>query len=298
MSAKLRTHPPVARPFTAVAALLLAARLSSAAPADLSRLTFTERSPHSSFKEVCRAMEIDAAFFDRRDAAPGTYDLAKESFDVFVPPTYRPDAPHGLLVFLGARPEAFPREWLDALRRNRLILVSPVYRGESGSTPCRCGLALDAAHNMKKRYAIDDARVYVSGFSAGANIASQLIRGRPDVFRGALLLMGGPFYTSRGPDGFPDPAGRRAALPPAWKGKADAVRKETAVVLVRGERDTLFTPADARADAGELKKQGFERVALRVVPRLGHQGPAAGWFEKGVAALCADPKPREHGQRP
>jgi poly(3-hydroxybutyrate) depolymerase len=256
-----------------------------------SRLTFTERSPFSSLEEVCRAMEIDASFFDAPDRAPAKYDLAKESFDVFVPPAYKPDAPHGLLVYLSAAGEEFPREWLDVLRRHKLICVSPVYRGESGSTPCRCGLALDAVHNLKQRYAIDEARVYISGFSAGANIGSQLIRGRPDVFRGGLFLMGGPFYAPRErPAGRPNPDGPRDPLPPKWKGEADVVRKQTSVVIVRAESDTLFTPQDGRADAEALTREGFGRVTFLNIPRGGHRPPNAAWFEKGIAALSAAPK--------
>ena len=264
-----------------------------AAPVGHSRATYTERSPVSSLEEVCRSMEIDASAFDAPGRAPATYDLANESFDVFVPTTYKQKVPHGLLVYLGAANEPFPREWLDALRRHKLICVSPVYRGESGSAPCRLGLALDAVHNVKRRNAIDEERVYVCGYSAGATIASQLVRGRPDVFRGGLFLMGGPFYAPRdGPDGGPNRKGPGDPIPPAWKGEAEAVRKETALVLVRGEGDTLFPPEDGRADAEALTRGGFERVTLLTIPRQGHRRPDAAWFEKGVAALSASPKAR------
>jgi predicted esterase len=263
--------------------------------ADHSRVMFTERSPFSSLEEVCRAMEIDAKVFDQPNRAPATYDLANESFDVFVPPTYRRNVPHGLLVYLSASVEPFPNGWLDVLRRHKLICVSPVYRGESGSTPCRLGLSLDIVHNMKQRYDLDDARVYVGGYSAGATVASQLVRGRPDVFRGGLLLMGGPFYASREVrDGG---ANRKEArdpipIPPAWKGEAEVLGKHMTLVLVRGEGDTVFRPEDGRADAEALTREGFERVTLLTIPRQGHRRPNGAWFEKAVAALSAPPTVR------
>jgi dienelactone hydrolase len=296
----------MARLSCCVAVLVLIARPAPAAISGggtgdegRSRMTFTEPSPYSSLKEVCRAMEIDPRSFDAPNRAPATYDLAKESFDVFVPATYKPGDPHGLLVYLSANVEEFPREWLGALRRQKLICVAPVYRGESGSTPCRCGLALDAVHNLKARYALDAARVYVAGYSAGATIASQLVRGRPDVFRGGLLLMGGAFYVPRErPDG--GPPGRvaeREPVPPAWKGDAAAVRKGTTLVLVRGEADTLFSAAAGRADAEALKRDGFERVTLIALPRHGHAQPGAAWFEKGLVALSARPDAGTGGTR-
>ena len=263
-----------------------------------SRLTFSERSPFSSLEEVCRAMEIDASLFDAPDRAPATYELANESFDVFVPPSYEPDVPHGLVVYLSAAGEPFPREWIDVIRRHRLIWVSPVYRGESGSTPCRCGLALDAVHNLKRQYAIDEKRVYVAGYSAGATEASRLVRGRPDVFRGGLFLMGGPFYATRErAGGGPNRGGPRDPVPPAWKGEADVARKETVVVLVRGEGDTLFTPDDGRADAEALRREGFRRVTFFMVPRVGHRRPNGAWFERGIVALTGAPKAGHSGKR-
>jgi predicted peptidase len=236
-------------------------------------------------------MEIDASLFDAPYRAPATYELGNEAFDVFVPATYEANSPHGLVVYLSAAGEPFSREWLDVIRRHRLIWVSPVYRGESGSTPCRCGLALDVVHNMKRQYAIDEKRVYVAGYSAGATVASRLVRGRPDVFRGGLFLMGGPFYAPRErPDGGPDREGPREPILPAWKGEADVVRKETVLVLVRGEGDTLFPPEDGRADAEALRREGFGRVTFLRVPRVGHRRPNGAWFERGIIALTGGAK--------
>jgi poly(3-hydroxybutyrate) depolymerase len=49
---------------------------------------------------------------------------------------------------------------------------------------------------MKRLYRIDENRICVSGFSAGAGLASQLVCGYPDVFRGGYFLMGGGFCVS------------------------------------------------------------------------------------------------------
>src|SRR5512143_746532 len=62
-------------------------------------LTFAERSPLSALDVVLNRM--DMTNLSATNAASLEYDLASLSFEVVVPPTYRPDVPHGLFVWLG-----------------------------------------------------------------------------------------------------------------------------------------------------------------------------------------------------
>ena len=117
------------------------------------------------------------------------YDLAGLSFEVFVPRSYNPDVPHGLFVWMGVTD--VPPAWVDVLARHKLILV--VANTRKGH-PALYGPPLDAVHNLKKLYNIDEGRVYASGFSAGGQMATMMVRGFPEVFRGGLFLMGGHFY--------------------------------------------------------------------------------------------------------
>jgi hypothetical protein len=155
------------------------------APASTGRLhlTFTERSPLSTLDVVLRRM--DYTNLAASAAASLEYDLTRLSFEVFVPPTYRPDAPHGLFVWLGVT-DVSPT-WLKVLARHKLILVGAnTRRGH----PALYGPPLDAVHNLKKLYNIDPNRVYASGFSAGGALATMMVRGFPEVFRGGLFLYG------------------------------------------------------------------------------------------------------------
>jgi pimeloyl-ACP methyl ester carboxylesterase len=54
----------------------------------------------------------------------------------------------------------------------------------------RMPLALIAAANIMRQYPVDPSRVFVAGFSGGAQVALRLALAYPDVFRGAILNSG------------------------------------------------------------------------------------------------------------
>ena len=248
-------------------------------------LTFTEHSPLNTLDEVCRRMDIDLQSRSRSpsvvESARRGYDLANESFDVFVPPTYKPNVPHGLFVWTGVT--EVPPTWLRVFGRHKLIFISanPV-NGRIGFIRWR--LPLDAVHNMKNLYKIDEDRIYVSGFSAGGGVATYMVCGFPDVFRGGCFLMGGLFYTThKNENGRYEPTLER--LSPQWKGPLDQIKRDMRLVLMRAHGDTIYSPQEDRAQYEGLWLDGFERVDYIVVPGGGHNPPNASWFEKGIIAL-------------
>lgn len=240
------------------------------------RLTFTERSPYSEPNVVLGRMD-----YNRQTTALKTfeYDLASLSFEVFIPRTYHPDVPHGLFVWMGV--SDVPPAWMDVLARHKLILV--VANTRKGH-PALYGPPLDAVHNLKKLYRIDEDRVYASGFSAGSCVAMMMVRGFPEVFRGGLFLMGGHFYHSRKSE-----SGHREPTvegpPPTWKGALDQLKNATRLVIMKAENDTQWTADEGQANCQALLLDGFTHVQYLEVPGLGHVPPNAVWFQKGVAAL-------------
>src|SRR5207249_1578768 len=79
-------------------------------------LTFTEHSPLGELEQVLRrlgALHPPTA----KEKAQAEFDLAREPFDVFIPPNYRASVPHGLFVWIGVT-DASP-EWFDVLARHR-----------------------------------------------------------------------------------------------------------------------------------------------------------------------------------
>jgi predicted esterase len=242
-----------------------------------SHLTFTERSPFSSGDVVCQRMDYTNQ--PAGSALGLDYDLSSQTFEVVVPRSYRPEVPHGLLVWMGV--SEFSPAWLDALARHRLILASAnTVKGHVARYPA----PLDAVHNLKKRYRIDENRVYASGFSAGGAMAAIMVRAYPDVFSGGLFLMGGYFYHCRKtPSGQGEPT--VDAPSPAWKGPLDQIKKNVKLVIMKGGSDPEWTPQEGRSDYQALWLDGFVHVSYLEVPRLGHTHPDAFWFERGVRAL-------------
>jgi len=258
--------------------------------AGLQRLTFTERHPLGTLAETVRRLDIH---FDSMTPAAGAlakqqYDLASVPFEVFVPATYRPDAPHGLFVWVGVTPVS--RDWFDVLGRHKLISVTAIPVKGTGSIGfSRVRLPLDAVHNMKNLYRIDENRVYVSGFSAGAGVASSLVSGFPEVFRGGYFLMGGGFcVVHKTASGTYEPTLLRLA--PDWKGPPDQIKKDLRLVLMRAEGDTTYSPQEDRAQYTSLLLDGFQRVHYLVLPSGGHTPPNAQWFDRGLTLLESPPQ--------
>jgi hypothetical protein len=259
-------------------ASLPGAEASKSPPATGSlRLTFTESSPLSSNPVLLQRLDLtnQPASMDLL----GDYHLQSHPLEVVVPRTYRPTQAHGVFVWMGV--SDFPPAWLESLARHRLILVcANIRQGHVAPYPA----ALDAVHNVKRLYRVDEQRVYASGFSAGGQLAAIMVRAFPDVFHGGLFLMGGYFYHCHRPfKGQGEPTVESPS--PAWKGPMDEIKQNMRLVIMKGGSDPEWTPEEGRSDYQGLWLDGFRRVTYLEVRGLGHTHPDTLWFERGLAAL-------------
>src|SRR4051794_1851263 len=156
-------------------------------------LTFTDRAPITANKDMATRMGWDVA---AEEAAKIDYTLADESFEVYIPAGYDGSKPYGLFVFSSPSPSGRPpREWLKSLDEHHLIWVGPNKAGNDRIVRPRMGLAIDAALNMQKRFAIDPKRVFTAGVSGGGRVASMLGVSYADVFTGGgFYMIGCNFY--------------------------------------------------------------------------------------------------------
>jgi hypothetical protein len=245
--------------------------------------------------------EVEAAA--KKDGGEVDYNLSNETFEVFVPEDYKGDEPYGLLVWISAGPGGgVHREWLDVLRKHKLVWIGANNSGNNRTRWVRLGLAIDAADYMQKAYKIDPHRVYVSGGSGGGRCASTVAFGFPEVFTGgAYPIIGCNFYrvveAGPGEDGRPK-FYLRGLNRPAGK-LFNLIQKERRFVLLTGDNDPNQPQTKLYYDA--MKKDGFKYVTYIQVPGMGHQTPNAEWFEKGIVALdeprdavaAAQPAPQE-----
>jgi hypothetical protein len=135
---------------------------------------------------------------------------------------------------------------------------------------------------LKKQYNIDETRVYVSGFSAGANKAGTMCMRWPEIFSGGVFLMGGWFHDNRKLSNGRYDARMKDEV---WKGDLEKIKSNMRLVLMRGEGDDRFSAAEGRGHYESLMLDGFQHVELLIVPRTGHAHPNAIWLSKGIAAL-------------
>ena len=83
--------------------------------------------------------------------------------------------------------------WRDALAKHPFFFAAPNRAGNELPTAVRAQRALDAMHDVRQKFSIDSERIYVSGFSGGARMATGLVMAFPDLFAGHIP-MGGVFF--------------------------------------------------------------------------------------------------------
>jgi hypothetical protein len=216
------------------------------------------------------------------------YDLANESFEVYVPPDYTGKEPYGLIVWVNAGPTGnVHAPWVGVLNKHKLIWIGANNSGNNRNGRIRMALAVDAAHYMPTAYNIDKDRVYVSGGSGGGRCSSMLGIAYPEYFTGGSYpIIGCNFYrritvaaatATKGTE-FYEASFKR---PPAklW----DLVTKERRHVYLTGDNDPNRLQTELNYKAA--KKDGFKHITYIQVPGMGHQSPDAEWFEKGIVAL-------------
>jgi predicted peptidase len=200
-----------------------------------------------------------------------------------VPKNYRSEEAWGLFVWISASDSPkIPAEWETVLAVRKLLFVGAFQSGNPRNIFDRMRLAVDANVGMRKRYRIDPRRVYVSGFSGGARVASMLGVAFADLFTGTLPFMGVNFYTE-----LPAENGKQFGISYIPDDHALAIaKKQCRYVLVTGEND--FNRVNTRsAEENGFRKEGFTSVLCLEVPGLGHAMPPAEWLEKGLEFLDA-----------
>lgn len=245
-------------------------------------LTFSERSPLSELAVVTHRMGWSLESL-KATHAPLSYDLASERFQVYVPSDYTGNEPYGLFVWINAAPDGRVRgDWHDVLDKHKLIAIGADNSGNNREVWSRMGLAIDAAHNMKKLYNLDPRRIYVSGGSGGGRTSSHVGVGFPDAFAGGYYMIGVNFYRIMRPDNNPNTHWPPGYMPPP-KDVLKLAKQRSRHVLLTGDNDP--NREQTQVYSRGFEQDGFKFVTYIQVPEMGHNLPDAQWFEKGIVAL-------------
>jgi pimeloyl-ACP methyl ester carboxylesterase len=268
---------------TALIAMLMSpANTQTAPPGLLNGVVFTEYSGLSTSGELVRRLfsPLTALRLNQEAARTGKalrgqpINLASEHFSIYVP-AHPPARGYSLLVFVPPWSKAeVPSQWISALDRHGVILVTPANSGNDASTVDRREpLALLAAYNAMAQYSVDPQQVYIGGFSGGSRVALRLALGYPDVFHGALLNAGS------------DPIGNAdVPLPPAelFQRFQDSMR----LVYVTGERDEPHLIDDIHSRQS-LEKWCVFNVLTESEPRKEHELADASAFSRSLDVLLS-----------
>ncbi len=136
-------------------------------------ITFSTPSPLTDRKMVAERFGIGA------DADKKDYSLGSEKFWLYVPPSYDPAKPMGIILMQqqgchGVTPDM--KQAAVACEARNIALISPLTGSIWGYRTAMC---VDAVENLKKQYAIDPKRVYVYGTGMQAQ---RMTLGYPELF--------------------------------------------------------------------------------------------------------------------
>ena len=110
----------------------------------------------------------------------------------YVPDTYQPDVPHGLILWLhepgGFDEDRLRKRWDQICRDRQLILLSPASSDPDKWHVTEIGFILKVLEEVLDRYEVDRNRIVVHGYQAGGTMAYLVGFTDPDRFRGIAAV--------------------------------------------------------------------------------------------------------------
>ena len=217
------------------------------------------------------------------DAPERNYDLAQESFIIYLPADYAPEKKFGLLAFISPSDNGEPPEqFLPVLDKHHLIWVAANKVGNKRPVWSRIGITLDGIHNMRSRYTLDENRIYVSGVSGGGRVASFMGVCFADVCQGGLYIIGTDFYRQLSTGRKANEFWPKAYEVPPTRILASAKKRGRHVMLNGADDQNRF---QSEAIARQMKREGFSSVTYLEAPGVGHRLPGEEWLGKAISKL-------------
>ena len=211
------------------------------------------------------------------------YDVRKEGWDIYVPNNYDSSVPYGLICYINSdNTSGLNKAWLPVLKKHRLIFACALNAGNTQDTLLRrIPLAVEAVHNLSKIYAIDKARIYISGGSGGGRASCIAMIGFSDVFTGGFPHVGTHCYKN-----IPAPKGGfyPAGISITSRSRFTQARQQNRYVFYTAAKD--FNRKQTKDTYNIFRGDGFNCTYLED-PKGGHGKPNAAYFEKGIVALDA-----------
>jgi hypothetical protein len=192
------------------------------------------------------------------------------AWQLYVPPSYDPSKPAGLLVYVSPTPSGeIPRGWSSVLDSRNVIWIGTDRAGNSELVARRILFAMLAPTVARQHYEIDAERIYITGLSGGGKTASMVATDQAQMFRGAIYNCGVEFWDTE-----PE--------------RIELIRQNH-YVFVTGTYDQALEPTK-KAYRG-YRKAGVENSRLMVIRHKTHRNPDSYEFEESLLYLDSRLKP-------
>jgi dienelactone hydrolase len=210
--------------------------------------------------------------------------VGNETFHVRLPKGFDPDSLAGVLVHISPTPSGKIHECYEsACDELGLIAIGVDNNGNQRDITDRLQNHLDSIETLAQHAAIDRERIYLTGMSGGGRCSSLLLLAFPDLFAGAVPIVGLDTYHNA-PTGREDQYWPRRLAKPA--GRWIRMLKDRRIRSITGSAD--FNEPEMRIRTELLQQDGFQ-AQLDTIQGMGHAYPTAKHFK---AALVWVDEPR------
>jgi len=202
-----------------------------------------------------------------------TRTLDEEQIRIRMPRTKTDENLPGILVWISPTPNGqIPQIFHAACDDLNLIAVGVDNNGNKRELTDRLQNHLDSIATIQAHYRTDHRRVYVTGMSGGGRCSSILQLAFPDVFMGAVPIVGLDSYhrTPTGAEGQYWP--ERLAKPAArWF----RLLKDRRIAAITGTMD--FNAPEMRTRSRQMKQDNIN-IRLDIIEGMGHTMPSSEQF--------------------
>ena len=190
----------------------------------------------------------------------------KISWEIFVPETYDPSRPAGLITYISPTRSGMVNEhWKKVLRAKNLVWIGANKSGNPQPLMTRAIYAILGTELVRRDYALDDHRLYVSGFSGGGRMASWMMSHFSHLYTGGLYFCGVNVWEDE-----------------VNGAKLDRMRQR-GHVFVTGSRD--FNYEDTRNVLRFFREGGVRHTKLMAIEGMGHALPDSDALSQAIQYL-------------
>ena len=193
-----------------------------------------------------------------------------------------PRRPAGLLVWSSPTARgAIPPVFRAALDELNLVCIGSDNTGNDRDVPDKFQIVFDAVATARQRFHIDARRIYITGMSGGGKVTSILAMCFPDVFTGAIPIVGLGTYST-----LDDTWGQhRNAYFAEPRGPLAKLARARRMAPMGGPPD--FNYDEMRERVARLEVDGFTNIRFFTYPDMAHVMPSADRFAEALRWIDA-----------